>query len=72
MKFTYKEQNKEGAFVEGIAESPDMFTLAREIRERGSIPLSVKEFDEKKSKISINLELFGSVSLSEKIMFTNN
>lgn len=72
MKFKYKEQNKDGAIVEGMAESPDMFTLAREIRARGSIPLLVKEFDEKKFKLSFNIEIFGSVSLSEKIMFTNN
>jgi len=35
MKFTYKEQNKEGKIIEGISESPDMFTLAKEIREKG-------------------------------------
>lgn len=72
MKFKYKEQNKNGALVEGIAESSDKFTLAREIRERGSIPLLVEELNEKKFKFSFNLEIFGRVSLSEKIMFTNN
>ncbi len=72
MKFKYKEQNKDGNTIEGIAESPDTFTLAREIRERGSIPLSVKEFTERESKLSFNLNFLKSVSLSEKIMFTNN
>jgi type IV pilus assembly protein PilC len=72
MKFKFKEQTKEGNVVEGIAESPDTFALAREIRERGSVPLSVKEFNPKEIKFSMDLEIFGSVSLSEKIMFTNN
>lgn len=72
MKFKYKEQNKEGNKIEGMAEAPDTFTLAREIRERGSIPLSIKEFKSNESKFSFNFDFFNSVSLSEKIMFTNN
>jgi type IV pilus assembly protein PilC len=72
MKFKYKEQNKEGNIVEGTAESPDTFTLAREIRERGSIPLSVKEVTTSESKFAFKFDFFKSVSLSEKIMFTNN
>lgn len=72
MKFKYKEQNKEGNIIEGIAESVDTFSLAREIRERGSIPLSVKDLDEKAKGLSMNLDFLGRVSLSEKIMFTNN
>ena len=72
MKFKYKEQTKEGKLVEGIAEAPDMFILAKEIRERGSVPLYVKESDGKDHKLSFNFEIFGHVSLSEKIMFTNN
>ena len=54
MKFKYKEQTKEGKILEGIVESPDMFTLAKEIRERGSVPLSVKESDGKDHKFSFN------------------
>jgi len=72
MKFKYKEQDKEGNKIEGMAESPDTFTLAREIRERGSIPLSIKEFTSSESRFSFNFDVFNSVSLSEKIMFTNN
>lgn len=72
MKFRYKEQTKEGKVIEGIAESPDMFALAKEIRERGGVPLSIKEFNEKSIKNIINFDVFVGVSLSEKIMFTNN
>ncbi|MFA6393180.1 MAG: type II secretion system F family protein [Candidatus Paceibacterota bacterium] len=74
MKFKYKEQDKDGNVVEGVAESTDTFVLAREIRERGSTPLSIKEVDGKSSKsfFSFSFDFFGGVSLSEKIVFTNN
>jgi type IV pilus assembly protein PilC len=72
MKFKYKEQNKEGKLVEGIAESLDRFSLAREIRERNSTPLLVKELDLKGRGLTMELAIFNRVSLSEKIMFTNN
>lgn len=72
MKFKFKEQKSDGSIVEGMAESPDTFALAREIRERGSTPLSIKEFTGKESKPLFNFDIMGRVSLSEKIMFTNN
>lgn len=72
MKFKYKEQNKEGKLVEGTTESLDKFSLAREIRERGSTPLSIKELNGKEGGLSTDLKIFNRVSLSEKIMFTNN
>ncbi|MFA6999645.1 MAG: type II secretion system F family protein [Candidatus Paceibacterota bacterium] len=74
MKFQYKEQDKDGNVVEGVAESTDTFVLAREIRERGSTPLSIKEVDGKGSKsfFSFSFDFFSGVSLSEKIVFTNN
>lgn len=72
MKFKYKIQNKSNGIVEGILESPDKFTLARELREKGEIPLAIEELKEKKNIFSAQLTIFGRVSLSEKIMFTNN
>ncbi len=73
MKFKYKAQNKTGSIVEGIKDSPDKFTLAREIREEGNTPLSVEEIKEAGKKSFLKFELFGgSVSLSEKIVFSNN
>ncbi len=73
MKFSYKIQNKTGGVISGVKESPDKFTLARELRESGSIPLSIEEYNEKsQSKNFLKFELFNSVSLSEKIIFTNN
>ncbi len=72
MKFKYREQDKEGKIVEGIAESQDTFSLAKEIRERGGIPMSIKEISDKEGKSSLSFDLFKRVKLSEKIVFTNN
>ena len=58
--------------IEGVVESPDKFTLAREFREKGAIPVSIEEVTEKKGLFSMNISIFNGVKLSEKIMFTNN
>ncbi len=73
MKFKYKEQNKNGKISEGIKESTDKFTIAKEIRDKGNTPLSIIEYKEKKGGFSLaNISIFNKVSLSEKIIFTNN
>jgi type IV pilus assembly protein PilC len=72
MKFKYKIQNKNNEVVEGIVESPDKFTLAREFREKGDVPISIEEVKEKTGVLSMKINVFSGVSLSEKIMFTNN
>lgn len=71
MKFKYKIQNKNNAIEEGISESPDKFALSRDLREKGYIPISVEEFKEKEG-FAFSKNILGRVSLSEKIMFTNN
>ncbi len=72
MKFKFKEQTKDGNLIEGVAESQDTFSLAKEIRDRGGIPMSIKETTERDGKGSMDIKFFNRVSLSEKIMFTNN
>lgn len=72
MKFSYKVQTKEGKIVEGVMDAPDNFALARIIREQGNTPVSIKEFKENEKKGLMNMVLFSKVSLSQKIMFTNN
>jgi len=73
MNFKYKVQTKDKQIIEGYKESPDKFTLARELREQGNMPLLIKESKGKHDGKSIfKLDLFGSVSLSEKMIFTNN
>jgi type IV pilus assembly protein PilC len=71
MKFKYKIQNKNKEIVEGVIESPDKFVLAREFRDKGDTPISIQEF--KKADIfTFKINLFTGISLSQKIMFTNN
>lgn len=72
MKFKYKEQNKNGQIVEGIKEASDRFAVAKEIREGGGIPLSINEDKGGKKNPFTNITIFSKVSLSEKIIFTNN
>jgi type IV pilus assembly protein PilC len=72
MKFKYKIQDKNNEIIEGVVESPDKFTLAREFREKGSVPISIEESKEKTGFFSMKINIFSSVSLSEKIVFTNN
>ncbi len=72
MKFKYKIQNKNNEIVEGIAESADKFSLARDFREKGETPIFINEFKSKMGDFSISKTFFNRVSLSEKIMFTNN
>jgi len=71
MKFKYKIQNKNNEIVEGVIESPDKFVLARDFRDKGETPISIEEF--KKTDIfSLKINIFKGISLSQKIMFTNN
>lgn len=73
MKFKYKIQNKNNEIIEGVVESSDKFTLAREFRDKGETPLSIEESDSKNKNIfSMNIKIFSKVSLAQKIMFTNN
>src|ERR1035437_3549243 len=72
MKFKYKIQNKNYEIFEGITESPDKFTLAREFREKGDTPIFIKEFKKNTNIFSMKISFLSRVSLAEKIMFTNN
>ena len=72
MKFHYKAQNKDHQIVEGEASAPDKFVLARELREKGDIPFSIEEINADEDKSTRSSDLFHSVSLSEKIIFTKN
>lgn len=71
MLFKYKVQ-KDNQITEGQKESTDRFSLARELRDEGYLPILIEEIGKKKGLASINISLFNKVSLSDKIMFTNN
>ena len=72
MKFKYKIQDKNNEVIEGVAESTDRFSLARDFREKGQVPIMIEELDGKGGFSFLKKNLFARVKLSEKIMFTNN
>lgn len=73
MRFKYKVKNKDGSLSEGYKDANDKFSLSREFREAGVFPIEIKEEGEGDSNVSVlSFNLFKSVSLSEKIMFTKN
>ncbi len=73
MKFQYKVQTKDGHIQEGVMEAPDRFSLTKQFRDQGTIPLMIVE---KRGAMEINIpfinNLFGKIKLSEKIIFTRN
>ncbi|KKT18854.1 MAG: Type IV pilus inner membrane protein PilC [Candidatus Nomurabacteria bacterium GW2011_GWB1_43_7] len=73
MLFSYSAKSKTGEISEGVLEAPDRFSLARDIRSRGDIPLSITEKSENLvGKFSILPNFFSRVSVSEQIILTKN
>ncbi len=73
MLFSYKAKSKTGEIFESILEAPDRFSLARELRSRGNIPLSIKEKNGGfLDKILTLKNIFLKVSMSEQIILTRN
>ncbi len=70
MKFSYKIQNKDGKIETGTMEAQDRFVLARQFRSSGATLISANEV--KTGGIKMEISLFSSVSLREKILFTKN
>lgn len=72
MKFKYKSQLKSGEIHEGILEATDKFSVAKELREQGEIPLSIVPVSNGGLIGFLKSVSFGGISLREKIMFTKN
>ncbi len=73
MLFAYKAKNQEGEIIEGTIESESRFSVARELRSRGHLPIAVSEADEGFSFKKINLDdLLGRVRVSDQIILTKN
>lgn len=73
MLFVYSAKSKTGEIFESTLEAVDRFSAAREIRSRGSVPLSVREKkDDFLKKFSFFSSFFSKVSVSEQIIFTKN
>lgn len=74
MRFHYKARNNNGESVEGVREAADRFALSRELKTEGFIVISAEAMDAKKNRWSFRKlnNMFGRVSLREKIVFANN
>jgi len=73
MLFSYKAKLKNGEIFEGTMEAIDRFTLSRDLKSKGNIPLSITE----KKISSINIfnifsGIFQRVKIAELIIFTKN
>lgn len=72
MKFQYKSKTKTGEEHEGIIEAPDKFVAAKQLRDQGQIPLTIKE-KSVVAKFNISLDgILGGIKLHEKILFARN
>ncbi len=73
MLFTYTAKSKTGEIFESTLESVDRFSLARDLRSRGFIPLSISEKNKDLiDQFSMVTGMFSKVSNSELIIFTKN
>jgi type IV pilus assembly protein PilC len=73
MLFTYSAKSKNGEIFESVLDAKDRFYLARDLRSRGIIPISITEKNKDFSdKFSIVSGIFSKVSVSEQIIFTKN
>ena len=73
MLFSYRAKSKDGEFIEGILEAESRFALARELRSRGSIPVSIssKAGGDVLSMFHIDA-ILNRVKVSDQIIFTKN
>jgi len=75
MLFSYKVKTKSGDIFNGVMESPDRFSLSRELKLKGDIPISISlkkrllNFSDSDSFLS---NLFSKVKVQEQIIFTKN
>src|SRR3972149_2430885 len=73
MFFSYKAKSKAGDITEGVLEAAGRLALARDLRARGLIPLSVTEENVNfLSKLSALTNVFSRISVNEQIVFTKN
>lgn len=73
MKFTYKSKNiKTRIENTGVLEASDKFAAAKQIRDRGEIPIKINEANKKKFFDFIKNINIGGVPLREKINFLKN
>lgn len=73
MLFSYKAKLKNGEIIEGVADSQDRFSLARDLRSKGNVPISIKSKNSNSLNLSVLLGgILGRVNTDEQIIFTKN
>lgn len=73
MLFSYKAKLKDGTVTEGVLESPDKFSLSRDLRLRGYVPISIALKGDKSFDAGALFESFFSrVKASHLIIMTKN
>lgn len=73
MLFSYSAKSKNGEIFESTIEASSRFAAARDLKSRGSIPLSITEKGHSlNDKFSAILDVFSSISVNEQIIFTKN
>ncbi|MEK7645216.1 MAG: type II secretion system F family protein [Patescibacteria group bacterium] len=71
--FSYKAIDVNGVTTTGTNDAPDRFVVSRNLKDRGLMLVSAEETLEKHSVIDEKVrQLFGRISMREKIMFARN
>lgn len=72
MIFSYKAKTKEGEIIEGSMESLNRFSLSRELRSHGSVPISISSKNSLFNPFLYFKKMFARVSVNEQIIFCKN
>jgi len=73
MLFSYKAKLKNGEIFEDSTDAVDRFALARDLKAKGNVPISITEQKNKSLDLSSLLgDMFGKIKLEEQILFTKN
>ena len=73
MLFSYSAKSKTGEILESILDATDRYALARDLRSRGYVPLSITEKKESFTNKFLTLSgIFSKVKIGEQIIFTKN
>ncbi len=72
MLFSYTAKSKTGEIFQAVATAADRFALARDLRAKGNVPLSISAKNESYNYMALFNQIFNKVSVSELIIFTKN
>ena len=73
MQFHYIGQTKDGKKVDMVVSASDRFSLAKDLRDTGILPVLIEEVKDKNDiDIPFLSNIFNNIKLHEKIIFTRN